>query len=493
MPDLRGMTETAARAALLAAGISDATTVTLFGAQDDADHLGETGYASTITADGTISFQMPPPGSVYEDFEGSLTFNLWGADPTDSLIVRIADWVQTFENTFYALGTAPTWTVHLTTLFKEGEYPSILSIITQYSDLSVTRVKNGISTASITISQFDPAATYCVPFAFALKLYYRGELVFWAPANAEDDFGEGTVTLTSGDIQILEHHYIRIGDPILDITDPDTGLTDEGFITRDGFGMEGLLECAQNLPEQDSGGWPKPGIAISNEATPTLSVVGVERGQEVLSVMSDITSQMTGPDYVMKPRDDVPDAYMEMIVSDQIFEDKHLDIIWTYNVTGQPDNLAGISVHPQFPNSVVHVLDQPPLHRETAVNAGAAGSVGAWVRWEATDVKVTDGDTSALQELADAIASVYGYPLHQASVELRPDAGQEHFYGWEHDFVVGDIVTIGATKGNRAFLGMCQIVEVTLSQQSWRGPPQTDLQVVPWVEGVGEGGGDFGS
>jgi hypothetical protein len=386
-----------------------------------------------------------------------------------------------------------SFVVKLTTLHRADEPAVDLATLTQYSDLSVRRVINDVSEARVTISMYDAAAVHCTPFAFALKVNYNDECVFWGRANAEDNFGAGTVTISAGDVEILRHHYVRIGDPILDITDPDTGLTDEGLIQPDSSGISLLIDCAQNLDDQDDAGWPVLGIRPRTLAdSGSTSPLGVERGMEVFDTISTIIGAQTGPDIEFLPVDsgdyDGNPVYCTWVAFDEIVDDQRETIIFTYNVTGQPDNLADVQVSPKFPQSVVHVLDQPPLHRETAVNGPAAASVGAWVRWQAADVKVRDDDTSVLQLLADSIAAVYGVPLRSAQITLRPDAGQTHFYGHTHDFTVGTIVTVGATKGNRAFLGVSQITEVELKQDGPRGLATTVLQTVPWVDDVPDGG-----
>lgn len=387
-----------------------------------------------------------------------------------------------------------SFVVQLTSLHHPSTPAVVLATLNQYADLSIKFVKNAAVEARVTMSMFDALAVHAVPFRFALKIQYNDDTVFWAQANAEDDFGEGTILITSGMGTILQHHYVRIGDPILDITDPDTGLTDEGWISADGVGLVGLLDCAQNTTEQDDAEWPVMGIVPGDDiTTPGDENVKVERGMEVLSTMTSLSTGMAGIDFEFVARGDAENYYATVEMYDQLFSDKSDDILFAYNVPGQPDNIASLTSTPNFPSTVAHALDQPPLNRQTSVNGPAAATIGAWVQWEATDIKV-DGDTDAsvLQDIADAVTTIYGWPLPQLSLELRPDAGQTNFYGRSlfTDFTVGTIVTVMAAKGARSVSGKYQITEATIGQSSWRSPPKTAISVVPWSDAAGAPSGE---
>jgi hypothetical protein len=376
----------------------------------------------------------------------------------------------------------PDFSVRLTHLHTVTTAGEEFVTLDQWSDLSVTRVINDTSTARVTISQYNDIAGDLNPFAFALKIYYGDELVFWAPANIEDNFDDGTCLISSGDLQQLEHHYARIGDEILTILDNDTGLRDTGYITPDWFGLNGLLICSYNTPEQDTDNWPPPGIVMGdNFATiDTNANIKIERGQEVLSAMKSMTEPIAGVDFLARPLDTSAPQYCQIDVYDQIFEDKSDDIHLAWGTTG--DNLTGLSVSPLFPKTVVHVLDQPPLHRQTQVNTDAAEAIGSWVDWEATDIGVKDDDVQPLIDVGAAIAKVYGFPLKAVSATMRPDAAQTSFYGFTHDYVVGDILSVEGVRGNRSISGKHQITQVELTQQGWRGLPTTNLTLVPWVD-----------
>jgi hypothetical protein len=383
---------------------------------------------------------------------------------------------------------APDVSVRLTHLHDVDAPGAEFATLTQYSDLSITRVVNDISTARVTVSQYDDIVLNLQPFRFALKIFYGEECIFWAPANIEDDYGDGTCLISAGDIQQLEHHYIRIGDSILTITDPDTGLTDEGWVSPSYYGIQGILECSYNTPAQDVAQWPPPGIAMGDNFAALASIdenIKVERGMEVLSTMKSIAEPITGIDFVAKPFDDplVP-VYCMIDIYDEVVRDRSEDILLAYGSEG--DNLTGLSVSPLFPKTVAHVLDQPPLHRQTSVNGPAAEAVGAWVHWEATDIKVDDGDVSPLIAIADTVIQVYGFPLRQVSVEMRPDAGQTVYYGWEHDYIVGDVVSISGVRGNRSVSGTHQITQVELNQSGWRGLVTSTLTLIPGSNAQGQ-------
>lgn len=503
MPDVRNTTEVAAAAAMLAAGFSPTLQIILAGAVgdgwNDADDVGTNArLADTVGADGTISYQMLEPGEdhgLYVD-QSYITVNIWGMDSRvyGYLTVTLEDWGDNPASTYFGTEPLPhdepNFLVQLWSLHHPDNDAELLATLDQFADLSVTIRKNDTREARVTISQFDPKAVHCVPFEFSLRVWYGDYCVFWAPANCEDDYGNGTVLISGVDALKLQHHYVRIGDDVLTDIDPDTGLRDDGFITRDHRGLAGLLAAAQNTEEQDARNMASLGISegFFGDAE-TESGLSIQRGQEVFELMKSISDNATGPDWMLVPNqaaDGSGGAYMQLDVVDQYFWGQQDNVNFYFNKPGLADNIESLTHTPGIPVTHAHVLSQDTKYRVTAADLGSSQKIGAYVQWNAENFNVKDDNTDALEAIAEAIVQVYGKPLKNISITLRPDAGQVSYYNelqtYDLDFSVGAVVHIEATNGYRSVEGDFQIYEVTLAQSSWRGNPQTDLNVSPWLD-----------
>jgi hypothetical protein len=357
---------------------------------------------------------------------------------------------------------------------------------TQFSDVVVTHPFNEARTASVALPMDDPVVASLEPYEQALRvLYYRPgddgyEVIFWGQTNVEDDYATGKVTLTAQDPSIrMQHHYARIGDDVMnDPSDPQ-----KGTITPDYFGIAGLVQCA--VPPSG----PALGCIVNdiNADEHALIPMGIERGQEVWSLIQDIVTNDLGPNIDMRPAQGLDEGTYCFL---DTYADNPRDVTSevTFSYGFSDDNATNVTVSPGHPTTHAHVIDTKKKWRATAAAPEEIAATGAFVDWIATDHEVKHGDTGVLEEAGRAHVRAYARPPKQTEVTLRPDNYQDHFYGHptqsgngdtQGDFYTGDLIRVRAQRGSRSINEKYLITQVELSAPGPRGPVQTNLSVVP--------------
>jgi hypothetical protein len=129
--------------------------------------------------------------------------------------------------------------------------------------------------------------------ALALKVYYRGRIVFHGPLSAPRyDFTSGKIELVAHDPSLrLKRAYLVSGDPAL-----------SAGISLDGEGLMLLLDSAQNTAPQDALNWPSLGIIRGVDLTTgSLQTTTLTRGDNIWQAMTDLGQALTGPDFDLEP------------------------------------------------------------------------------------------------------------------------------------------------------------------------------------------------
>jgi hypothetical protein len=356
----------------------------------------------------------------------------------------------------------------------------------QFSDLTVTHPLNDSRTASVTLSMYDPVVETLEPFQQALRiLYFRPgdpgyEVVFWGQANVSENYGDATITLEAQDPGgRMQHHYVRIGDEAMN--DPDNPM--KGTITTDFEGLRSLVLAAQ-VP---SG--PQVGVWISDwwgsTRHPTMKM-GIDRGQEVWALILQIVQSELGPDIDMWPAPGLDwGLYATMETHDEMMTDVSSTVQFVYGYAG--DNVADITVTPSHPTTMATVIDNEQNWRVLVRAPDQVQDTGYWIDWITVDHEVKKDNTDVLVETGKAHVRAYARPPKQVEVTLRPDTGQDFYYGYPYaynsddpgDFYVGDLVRLKAKRGERSFSQKFRIMQVELSQEGSRSLVQTKLTIVP--------------
>lgn len=521
MPDIRNVSEAdaadAVRAALITAGLTpSAITVRLFpsatttgsGDYNDVDYLGDPGYATSVGADGTISWQDPAPaaGIPYDEVDVDVwgvtqsvwdplftTADLWGTAPEYRLFVdpppdpgpsaAVSSFV--IELMSRHRPTAGPGEVLTTTLPDESTIPAVPD---QYSDVSVKETLNDTTECSFVLSMFDPHVVHVDDaYTTIARIWYRGQPkpIYYGPVTFSEDYGEAKVTITGVNVIHLQHHFLRRGDDALN--EPgDRG--DHGHITLDGDGLATLLQAAQNTATQDARDVPALGIAVDDHSTAhPKPLVGVNRGENVWDRMRELVDSIVGPDMEFDPQIDLPGVYMAMRVWDRRGSDRTATVRWYFNIEDQADNVADIQAAPLLPITHAHVIDTSTeaRYRVTAASLSSSYDRGVFVDWTEYQGSIRkDPDThlpdlDPLRNLAKAQIDSYSRAPRAIEITLRPDAGQTTFYR-EH-FWPGDVVYVHAKKGYREFDGEYRITAVTVGAAGPRGLATTSVTVVPSV------------
>ena len=354
-----------------------------------------------------------------------------------------------------------------------------LHTLTQWTDAEVSVPINDARTGKVSFSVYDRAADVILAhrnMGTSMQVRYRDQPVLWGPVKRTVDFEKGVVTCEIYDPSIrLQHHYLGIGDAALNATSGD-----EGSINADYRGVRLLRDAAQNTIAQDQRGVPNLGIIDGAAGTTNPLVMGVERGQEVWSLMKQIAEGQTGPDFELEPVFDQGDAYARLNCFDEQGADVSQVVRFSY-----PGNAANVEWAPGLATTHAHVLDSERKYRETTAAVDSSAETGVYVRWEATDSKVVGADTAYLKALADALIGAYGEPPNFITVTLRQDAGQRRFY--LSDFKVGDRVLIAAKRGFAYIEQKMRVTQVDLEQSGPRRPTTTKLTVVPTIVGATSG------
>lgn len=548
MPDILGMTEEDAQAALRGVSIRGGRQIIVWPGNwdggSDADYLGEgdTGgddswqYAASVTADGTISYQQPAPGETFTD-AAELGIDVWGvhndADTTAQIaVVALEEWeVEPFHGLVEPPLTDGGWVedgtssfrIQLTTLHRPSTpavvltHPEDDSIdeVTQFSNPKLKETLSEPVEFSFEMSMHDPMVQHVVKadvsalpeeyelpdgyepngaYAFAARVYYRNQVrpVFWAPCTYEKKFGEAKVIVSGVDRIRAQKHFLRFGDPVLDIVGDD-GVRDEGLVTVDHQGVHDVWLAARNTPEQDDRDVPALGFYVHREAgAPDRSAkYGLERSHEVWDAAKSILDDVLGPDAWMDFRDDKPGFYGALRIYGKRGSDRTATVRFFYGVDGEDDNTADIGATPITPITHAHVVAQDATQiRETDADALESYLRGVFVTWTALDINTKRKSETvireALQALAEAHVAAYANAPEAVGITLRPDAGQDRFYG-EH-YWVGDTIYYAAEKGYVSSAGDLRIRGVEISEQGSRGATVTKLEVS--VDKTSDGAGE---
>jgi hypothetical protein len=385
--------------------------------------------------------------------------------------------------------------------------------IEQFSDVTFQHPLNDGRSASLALSMYDPIVTNLRPFQQAVVLLYirpgvdpeDAERVIWGPCNVIDNYDAGTVTLNIQDPSgRLQHHYLRVGDDALNVARAEG----KGQIPADDRGVATLVK-AGTFGTPPEPGIPAMGLATRGRMANRTLIQEVERGQEVWAMITLISETVGGPDFDLKPNYNLDGSLPPSAVS---VEGRCYSVLWSYNPPfstaltgaqlqrdlsataifeyGQPqDNVKSITVTPQRPANDVIVVDSAQSVRTRAQYPEGMGLVGVYQDWLSPEIKAGYDPWDLIEQFAIANLNSWARPLNQVDLELRPDSGQDFFYGDPElasfgtvgDFYLGDMVTLRAVRGNRSFEGVYRIVNVELTMSGSRGPITTKLTVVPYA------------
>ncbi len=438
-----------------------------------------------------------------------------------------------------------SWTLAETSNYNDGSVLEIdvadTILVEQFSDLLVEHTLNDGRVGNVTLSMHDALLDDPV---FAVAEYecalwvgfWRpgegvAETVLWGQCNVIDNFDDTeTVVLEAQDPYAgkATHHYIRRGDPILNVD------SERGRVMQHGDSIRSILDAARNTAAQMVREMPVLGLGDTwvgfYENIGVESMIDFDRGQQVPDLIDQITGGVTGPDIDIVPSWNWPaTCYATMRIHDRptnpaapgAYElGRNLDpvnpdapgvgkVVFDRGLGN--DLLVSVRRRPQRPSTHVHVLDASHFYRESAADAGSSAKVGAWVEWIEKDTTIQrphmDGgvrvepDTTPLREFADAVVRAHGVPVPTFTMTLRPvDTPGMYQYGhplWAAavvpppgteviggDWYIGDYLRVRATAGYRAFSTLCRIVKVTLSQEGSNGLPAVQAEAIPAVGGA---------
>jgi hypothetical protein len=396
-----------------------------------------------------------------------------------------------------------TFRVAITDLLRTGETPTY-QWISQFSDLNFQHPINDGRTASVVLSMYDPVVASLVPYHQALAIDYLrpgvspadAERIFWGQFNVVDDFAAGTVTLQAQDPSLrLQHHYLRLGDDALN----NPHNPKQGDIHKDGRGISTLVPAGYTPLDPSIA---PLGLATHNRAADRTPTLHVERGQEIWDLIQQIIDGVGTPEIDMRvnQNDDgsLPTGavstegvcYSILNIYDYAFSggtelrrDLKSTVIFEYN--GPSDNVASAQITPTLPINDAVLVDSAQSWRSRAFDELERRAEGIFQMWDSIPNRIGWGTLDVLEEGAKVYVKTYGKALQQIELELRPDTGQDFFYGdWRSgtvvgDFYIGDEVTVRATKGYRSLDAGYRIVAVELSMSGPRGPITTKLSLIP--------------
>lgn len=388
-------------------------------------------------------------------------------------------------------------------------------LVTQYLDdgFEVNVAINEPLTGQIVIPIDEPVVADLEPFEQALWIGYKrpgntlAEGLIYGPCNVITDYEAGTVTLTVQDpSQRCQHHYVRRGDPILDLT------AETGTLRANGQSVDQIIDAARNIDSQQDRN--VPALAFSaweyGDGVPGAPFFQFERGQECWDLIAtQILKSDTGPDAYSAPVDSWAfpfTEYSELGLYDRMTDPaapavgelgRNLDPAdpntpetgkVLFELGYALDNLVGLVESPVRPATHWHVVDADRKYRVTTADAASSARCGVWVNWVATDFNVVGGDTSVLQAVADAGVKAYGSPPKHFTVTPRPDDVLQYHYGHQFwpletpgDYQIGDFVRVRAQRGYRSFSTLARITAAKFSIVN--GLAQVDLRMIPAVPG----------
>lgn len=390
----------------------------------------------------------------------------------------------------------------------------------QFSDVQYAHALSDGRTASVALSMHDPLVTDLRPYEQALLLMYvrpnvdpdQGERIFWGQCNVVDDYEAATVTLNGQDPSIrLQHQYIRVGDVALN----NPRYDNKGRVSADDRGIKLIVDASYYGHGTIHPNAPIIGLATRGRMNNSPELQSIERGQELWEIITTISESAGGPDFDLKPNHNAGGALPSGAVSEEgrcyavmhiynppdteltgtggtveLARDKHAEVIFEY---GQPqDNVSRITVTPEHPTNDVILVDNAQSARSRAQYGDGINQAGLFQDWVSQEIR-TGWDTYAvLEQYAMAHLQVYGHPGMGIDAELRPDTGQDFFYGDPEspassvvgDFYIGDRITFRAVRGNRSFEGVYRITQVELTMNGSRGPITTKLTLMPQPPGI---------
>jgi hypothetical protein len=388
--------------------------------------------------------------------------------------------------------------------FDESDYV----FVEQFADAQFSHPLNDSRTASVSLSMHDPIVENLRPYEQAAVLYYvrpnvdpaEAERILWGQCNVIDNYADGTVQLDIQDPAIrLQHHYLRVGDEALN----DPRYQWRGLVTQDDRGIYDIVKGGYMVTVDA----PLLGLAMRQRMTNRSLTKQVERGQEVWQTIKDLSELIGGPDFDLKPNHD-PTGYYPTggsIVSDewkcyatlnaynpaysentpQLMRDMTADVIFEY---GQPsDNITTLAVTPMRPTTDVILVDSVQSIRTRGIAVAERHTTGDWQDWVSTGEDMHAADWAIPEERAIMHLRAYANCLPQIDLELRPDTGQDYFYGDPEspaspvvgDFYVGDLVTVRAVRGYRSFEYEYRVTQVDLGMDGSRAPITTKLTLTP--------------
>lgn len=427
------------------------------------------------------------------------------------------------------------------------------TLIPQFHDLRVERVANDGCTGSVKLSmhwEHDEAVGDVVealrPLQQALWVgfwrpgEYLAETIFWGQCNVKDHFGPAVIELVGQDPYAgkARSHYIRRGDPALNIDNERGSLPAHAFSTYE------IISAARNTIEQQNRSMPALALRDSYQSffldpeyddSPPLEF---ERGQEVIALHQQILNAFNGPDMDVRPAFWFGDYYASMDLyesptnaipdagapRDNAVLGANLDpadpddpqpgeVIFEMGATRNGrtelglDNIKDCDVDPGKPITHQHYLDNSRAYRATVADAASSYNIGAWVGFNQADFTITrptktkPADTTALLELARAIVRAYGEPVEHLTIKLRrPDLPGQFLYGhpdWPSTtpegiprtggvWYLGDYVRVRANKGRRWLDKLARIVKIIFTQAGPNDLPEVDVELVPAEGGAPE-------
>lgn len=394
--------------------------------------------------------------------------------------------------------------ITLTNLYRpasvDGSRAQVLSAtlarLDNFKEAEVSIPLNDAREAKVKISMHDPAALHVFPAKTMLHIVYvtptAARLVFWGPLTQPQwNSEEESVTLNAVDPSIrLRHHYIRIGDQILnrpshaELPNP----YGKGYIPFDGQGLRMLRDCGDTIS------YPALGIMDGDFDAMEWDVDTTHkgkfsRGAEVWATWLEIISHQAAPDFELLPIDHVQGYYCQ---------------INTFDLQGNADP-SGLILQDGFglgncrmdytPGGKIvthaHVLSEGDQRRVTVADQDSALEHGAYIQWESTQYK--QRSNQPLIEKGKQLIAAYGRPPEYFQVRLAVDS--DLYFG--EDFYTGDALTASVRRGylQRSLTG--RLVKTTLRQIDDAGNvvPEIEVAADPGqrpgefvVSGDGEGG-----
>ena len=364
----------------------------------------------------------------------------------------------------------------------ETETPAhVVQWVRDRSAVELGLTKSGRRTGKVTISVYDGAAALfdsgANDYLYRLFIRLNGVPALWAPIETSWDAETKTVTMDAVDVDRMESHYVRDGDEAI-----DTASSFDGQLPVDHRGMRLLRDAANNTPEQDARFVVPLGIRDGTASTESAARVKVGRGDEVFGDMTQLAQGVNAPDISIDVLDvEDPTAYPDYMVlncydrqgTDRTAGGGAVVLQCGYGL----QNLTGFKLTPAAFVTHAHVLGDGGHPRVTRFHALSSRQRGVYVRWIATQLKVDASDTTALEQIAEAIIKAYGLPLHAYAITMKPDSLQGKRL--LRDFGIGDVVTAGVKEGylNREIAA--RVMAATVKETGKVRDTITSLTVVP--------------